>query len=134
MDFKLKVHLVFPGNCEDAFNTYKEVLNGEIVFIFRKGDNKTATVSDAEKNKIAHIVLRTEHFNLQAEDADAGALVTTGSTKLVLEFRDLGEVRHVFGVLSQGGTIVAPLEKTFHCEATGEVIDKFGTRWELYKE
>jgi PhnB protein len=33
--------------------------------------------------------------------------------------------------LSQGGTVVAPLEKTFYTEAIGEVIDKFGARWEI---
>jgi PhnB protein len=127
----LKVHLVFGGNCEEAFNTYKEVFGGEIVFLYRKGDDKTAQVSDAEKNKIAHMVLSTDNFSLQAEDVDAGIAVTTGSSKLVLVFRDLKKLQHVFHVLSQGGTVVTPLEKTFYSEAIGEVIDKFGTRWEI---
>jgi PhnB protein len=127
----LKVHLVFSGNCEEAFNTYREVFNGEIVFLFRKGDDKTAQVSDVEKNKIGHIVLNTEHFSLQGEDADAGTEVATGSGKLVLMFRDLKKLQQVFHVLSQGGTVVTPLEKTFYSEAIGEVIDKFGTRWEI---
>jgi PhnB protein len=126
----LKVHLVFGGNCEEAFNTYKSLFDGEIVFLFRKGDDKMAQVSDVEKNKIGHIVLKSEHFSLQGEDADAGTAVVTGNNnKLVLEFRDLKKTQHVFQVLAKDGDIVCPLEKTFFTEALGEVVDKFGIRW-----
>lgn len=125
----LHVHLVFGGDCEEAFNTYKELFNGEIIFTFRKGDDKTIQVSDVEKNKISHIIMNTEQFNLQGEDADTGNPVTTGSSKLVLEFRDLQKLHHVFQVLSKDGIIVTPLEKTFFSESMGEVIDKYGIRW-----
>lgn len=125
----LHVHLVFSGNCEEAFNTYKELLNGETVFLFRKGEEKTMQVTDEEKNKISHIVMNTAHFSLQGEDVEAGVPTSTGSSKLVLEFRDLKQLEHVFRVLSEEGTVVSPLEKTFFSESIGEVVDKFGIRW-----
>lgn len=126
---KLNIQLVFNGNCEEAFRTYQEVLNGEIVFLFRKEDDESLKVSNAERNKISHIVMNTERFSLQGEDADPGVPVITGSSKLVLVFEDLNKLQHVFDVLSDGGTVVAPLEKTFFSESIGEVIDKFGVRW-----
>ena len=125
----LHMHLVFGGNCEEAFNTYKDLFNGKIIFIFRKGEDKTIQVSDMEKNKISHIVMNTENFNLQGEDANIGSHVATGSSKLVLEFRDMQKLQHVFQVLSKDGIIVTPLEKTFFSESIGEVIDKYGIRW-----
>lgn len=125
----LHVHLVFGGNCEEAFNTYRELLNGEIVFLFRKGEDNTVQVADEEKNKVSHIVMNTEHFSLQGEDADADTPISIGSSKLVLEFRDLKKLQHVFQVLAKGGTVVSPLEATFFSEAIGEVIDRFGVRW-----
>lgn len=125
----LHVHLVFGGNCEEAFNTYKELFNGEIVFLFRKGEDKTIQMAEREKNKISHIVMNTESFCLQGEDAGIGISTSTGSSKLVLEFRDLKKLQHVFQVLSKDGIIVSPLEKTFFSESIGEVIDKFGIRW-----
>lgn len=125
----LKVHLVFNGNCEEAFSVYKELFNGEIVFIFRKGEDKTVQICEEEKDKVSHIVLNTERFSLQGEDADKDIPVTTGTNKLVLVFEDLPKVKHVYDVLSKDGIIVSPLEKTFFTEAMGEVIDKFGTRW-----
>lgn len=90
----LHVHLVFGGNCEEAFNTYKELMNGEIVFLFRKGEDKTMQVKDEEKNKISHLVMNTPHFSLQGEDAEAGVPTSTGSSKLLLEFRDRNELQH----------------------------------------
>ncbi|NLI35793.1 MAG: hypothetical protein GX416_04655 [Bacteroidales bacterium] len=126
---ELNVHLVFNGNCEAAFSTYKELFNGEIVFLFRKGEDPTTKVNEAEKEKISHIVLNAEHFSIQGEDADAGIPVSTGSNKFVLVFKDLAKLQNVFNVLSDGGEIVAPLEKSFFSEAMGEVIDKFGIRW-----
>ncbi|MEG0039584.1 MAG: VOC family protein [Bacteroides sp.] len=128
---ELHLHLVFNGDCEKAFSVYKQIFNGEIVFLFRKGEDKTLSVGEEEKNKISHIVLNTEHFSIQGEDADKGVPVTTGSNKLVLVFEDRAKLQSVFTVLSEGGTIVSPLEKTFFSEAIGEVIDRFGVRWLL---
>jgi PhnB protein len=110
---ELNVHLVFNGDCEAAFNTYKELFNGEIVFLFRKGEDPTTQVGEIEKDKISHIIMNTEHFSIQGEDADAGISVNTGSSKLVLVFQDLEKLQNVFKVLSDGGEIVAPLEKSF---------------------
>lgn len=125
----LHVHLVFGGNCEEAFNTYKELMNGEIVFLFRKGEDKTIQAADEEKHKISHIIMNTPHFSLQGEDADTGVPTSTGSSKLVLKLKDMKELQHVFDVLSEKGTVVSLLERTFFSEAIGEVIDRFGIRW-----
>jgi PhnB protein len=127
---KLNVHLVFPGTCEEAFNFYKEVLNGEITFLFRKKEDKSLQLNEVEEEKISHMILSTEYFNLGAEDAAEGEAVATGSNcKLVLVFTDIEKLRRVFDLLSQGGEVVAPLEKTFFCDAFGELIDKYGVRW-----
>ncbi|HBK31359.1 MAG TPA: hypothetical protein DDZ96_11005 [Porphyromonadaceae bacterium] len=125
----LNVHLVFGGNCEDAFNAYKELFEGEIVFVFRKGEDKTMPVGEEEKNKISHIVMNTPQFSLQGEDADAGVPVSTGSSKLVLVFHDLQKLQAVYRTLADGGNIVSPLQQTFFSEAIGEVVDAFGVRW-----
>lgn len=127
---KLKVQLVFPGTCEEAFNTYKEALKGEIAFLFRKRDDDTLQVGEQEEEKISHMVLHTPHFDLGGQDAAVEETVTNGSnTKLVLTFTNLDELHRVFNLLSQDAEIVSPLEKTFFCEAFGELVDRFGIRW-----
>lgn len=127
---KLKVHLVFSGNCEEALTFYKDALNGNIDFLFRKKEDKTMEVADADKEKISHMVVKTPHFDLAGEDANHDQKVIVGNNnKLVLVFCDLAECRRVFALYAQSGTVTMPLEKTFFCDAMGEVTDKYGISW-----
>ena len=124
------MHLVFAGNCEEAFKVYKEVLGGELVFMFRKKEDKSVTLSAEEEKKIAHMVLQSPDFFLAGEDASADEVVTTGNNnKMTLKLNDLEAVRRSFNLLAEGGEIIMPLEKVFFSEAFGELIDKFGVRW-----
>lgn len=130
MKLSLQLQLVFPGTCEEAFNVYKEALGGEIVFVFRKREDESISVREEDKEKISHILLKTAHFQIGGEDADSGVAVTGGNNaKQVLVFYDLNEIHRTFNLLSEGGQVVAPLEKTHFSEAFGEVVDRFGIRW-----
>lgn len=126
----LTMHLVFSGNCEEAFTVYKEVLKGEIAFMFRKKEDKSQILSAEEGEKISHMVLQSPDFFLAGEDAPAGETVVTGNNnKMTLKLNGLDEVRRAFDRLAEGGTVIMPLEKVFFSEAFGELTDKFGVRW-----
>lgn len=126
----LKVHLVFDGDCEEAFSFYRETLGGEIVFIFRKKEEKGVDVPDVDKDKISHMILKTEFFELAGEDKNASQKMTKGNNnKLVLVFQDLDKCREVFDKFSANGWVTVPLEKTFFCDGLGEVTDKYGIPW-----
>lgn len=127
---KLKVHLVFPGNCEEALTFYQTTLRGSIDFIFRKKEEKGIDVADADKDKISHMVVKTPHFELAGEDANHDQKVIAGNNnKLVLVFQDVEECRRVFDVFAENGTVTMPFEKTFFCDGLGEVTDKYGIMW-----
>lgn len=127
---KLKVHLVFPGNCEEALTFYSKVLNGEVNFIFRKKEEKGITVADADKDRISHMVVVTPHFELAGEDVNHDQEVIAGNNnKLVLVFQEADECRKVFDVFAQNGTVTMPFDKTFFCDGMGEVVDRFGITW-----
>ena len=127
---KLKLQIVFQGTCEAAFNLYKEAFKGEIVFLFRKAEDSSIQVNEQEGEQISHIVLKTKYFEIGGQDADHGQIISGGNNaKQVLVFTDLKELNRTFDLLSQGGEIITPLEKTFFSEAIGEVVDKFGIRW-----
>ncbi len=126
----LKVHFVFPGNCEEALLFYSEVLNGKVDFLFRKGQDKSIQIPEADTEKISHMVVKTDWFELAGEDADSGKSVTMGhNIKLALKFKDIAECCRVYGCFSENGTVTMPLEKTFFTEAIGEVSDKYGIHW-----
>ena len=127
---KLKVHLVFDGNCEEALTFYKTALNGEIDFIFRKKEDKENPISEIDKDKISHMVIKTPHFDLAGEDADSGKQVNVGNNnKLVLVFEEHDECKIVFDTFAKNGEITMPFEKTFFCDGMGEVVDKYGITW-----
>lgn len=127
---KLKVHLVFAGTCEEALNFYKETLKGETNFLFRKKEDESVEVADADKEKISHMVINTKHFELAGEDAnkDSG-LIIGNNNKLVLSFHNLQECKRVFTAFANNGTVTMPLQKVFFTEAMGEVTDNYGISW-----
>ena len=53
-------YLTFLGNCEEAFNHYKDVFGGEFTYVGRFGDmppqeEGASKMSEEDKNKIMHI-------------------------------------------------------------------------------
>ncbi|MFT4071382.1 MAG: VOC family protein [Dysgonamonadaceae bacterium] len=127
---KLKVHLVFAGNCEEALTFYANTLDGSIDFIFRKKEGKNVEVADPEAEKISHMVIKTPDFEIAGEDADVNHKITVGdNNKLVLVFPEVEKCRLVFDKFAQNGTVTMPFEKTFFCEGMGEVTDKYGISW-----
>ncbi len=127
---KLKVHLVFPGNCEEALTFYQTTLNGTIDFVFRKKEEKDIIIADSDKEKISHMVVKTPYFDLAGEDANSEAkLVIGNNNKLVLVFEEEDECKRIFDIFAQNGTVTMPYEKTFFCDGMGEVTDKYGISW-----
>ncbi|WP_108821230.1 VOC family protein [Dysgonomonas sp. Marseille-P4361] len=131
---KLKVHLIFNGKCEEALLFYKDILEGEVSFLFRKRDEETQikelVIADIDREKISHMVIKTTFFELSGNDTNHEQQVTIGNNnKLILSFYDLDRCRKTFDALSIGGTITEPFEKKFFCEGFGELTDKFGIPW-----
>lgn len=127
---KLKVHLVFPGTCEEALTFYSKTLNGSVDFIFRKKEDKDAIVADNDKERISHMVVKTTHFELAGEDCNSDEKVVIGNNnKLVLVFQEIVECKRVFDAFAEIGTVTMPFEKTFFCDGLGELTDKYGISW-----
>ncbi len=127
---KLKVHLVFPGTCEEALKFYNDTLKGEVDFIFRKKEDKTQQIAEVDKEKISHMIIKTPHFEIGGEDANKDQKVVVGNNnKLVIVFYDLPECKRVFDIFAKEGTVTMPFQKTFFCDGMGEVTDKYGISW-----
>ena len=127
---KLKVHLVFPGTCEEALIFYSKAIKGKVDFLFRKKEDKESVVADIDKEKISHMVVKNSFIELAGEDANHDQNVTVGNNnKLVLSFQNVDECRQAFDTFAQKGTVTMPFEKTFFCDGMGEVTDNYGISW-----
>lgn len=127
---KLKVHLTFPGTCEEALNFYNNALDGEITFLFRKKEDTEQQFAGADKNKISHMIVTTPEFELSGEDLNSDQKAAAGNnTKLILSFYDIDKCRTVFDLFAKGATVTMPFQKTFFCDGMGELTDKYGISW-----
>jgi len=122
----------FPGNCEEAFDFYKQVFETEYVGgIIRLGE----AAPEAAQNMIAHIALPTIGGHI-LNGADAPKemgfdLVVGGNIYLMLEPDDRTSTDRLFDRLSKGGQIVQPLEVQPWGSYYGICVDKYSTKWVL---
>lgn len=131
----------FDGCGEEAFRFYERVFRTEIKSFFRVKD---APNKNDFKQELQDAVVWTEMElgNISLYGEDLQLFSRTGSMPLPnrnqypnqfisLEMSDKEENDRIFSELSEGGTIVFPLSKTFSSEHYGRVVDKYRVGWKL---
>lgn len=128
-------YLAFNGTCEAAFNFYKSVFGGEFDEVHRYKDIPGEDIPESEKEKIMHISLQlTEHVWLMGADSSEAFGQTTkfgDCVTLTICTTSEEETRRIFNLLSEGGEITMPLEKTYWADLYATFTDKFGISWAL---
>jgi len=126
---KLVPYLHFQGNCEEALNFYKDILNGKVEIVSRY-DNPNMNAPEDYKNKVLHGVIYFGDNTIMASDSYPGQQLKYGdSVSLSLALDGEAETTRVFNALSEGGKILMPLEKQFWGDFFGHFVDRYGTRW-----
>lgn len=138
---QLNHYLNFNGEAEAAFTFYQSIFGGEFSILSRYGDlppEDDVFFSDAQKNLILHVSLSINEFTvLMGSDANeqfcspANAILNKGNNHYIsinLENND-NEARRLFNLLSIGGVIEMPLQKTFWGALYGAFSDQFGIKW-----
>jgi PhnB protein len=54
---------------------------------------------------------------------------TMGGFAVSLRYPSADEARRIFDLLSAGGKVTMPVQKTFWAAAFGMLVDRFGTPW-----
>lgn len=129
-------YLTFNGNCEEAFNFYKSVFGGEFPYVGKFGEmpeDPRYTIPESEKDKIMHITLpiskETTLMGSDSSEAFGHATVQGNNFSISINTDTSEEATRIFTVLSVGGKINMPLEKTFWGALYGMFTDKFGIHW-----
>ena len=126
---QLITYVSFAGNCEEALNFYKEVLDGEILQISHMGDGQME-VPEILKDKVMHARLRIgENVLYMSDTFDPSSIKQGNNLSLSLEIEDTAKLEKLFKKLSEGGTVKMPLEDTFWGARFGMFVDKFGIHW-----
>ncbi|MFV0519488.1 MAG: VOC family protein [Lachnospirales bacterium] len=135
---KLQVYLNFEGQAEEAAIFYNEALNGSELQVLKFGDlpaNPDHPLPEQYKNYVMHTEVRSNDFVIQISDVIPGmtpvALTKGNNMSVTLIFNSDKEITETFNKLSEGGTVIMPLEKTMWAEKYAYFVDKFGTPWQL---
>jgi PhnB protein len=124
------LHIVFPGTCREAFAFYEKTFGTKIQFSMTFGEAPGAPpAAESSKDLILHTAMPLNNITLMGCDAPAGREETIGGFQISIDSADEAEVKRLYSVLSEGGSIQMPLEKTFWSPLFGMVTDKFGVKW-----
>jgi PhnB protein len=126
------LHLVFPGNCREAFAFYKKTFGTEIVMSMTFGEAPVGTpVPPDAKDLIMHIAMHLGNSTLMGCDTPPGRQEAMGGFQISLDFTDESELKRVFAALSEGASVQMPLAATFWSPLFGMLKDRFGVGWML---
>lgn len=129
-DIELMPYLQFQGDCEEALDFYKDILNGQIEIASRY-DNPAMNVPEGFKNKILHARFTFGRYTMFASDVMPKKMDESilANISMSLGFHDEKTAQNIFDRLSQGGKINVPFKKQFWGDWHGNFSDRFGIRW-----
>lgn len=121
-------YLSFTGNCREAIEFYKSALNAQVLFMQTIGESPMANMGPADN--IMHASLKIgDSVIMMSDDPNPNAQYSAGNISLALGLNNSDQANQMFANLSQGGTVIMPLAKTFWADAFGMVADKYGIKW-----
>ena len=132
---RVEPHLMFCGDCEQAFLLYERLFGGRLMLLSYGSSPAASTVPEAWRSKIVHATLTlADGHALLGADVLPEQFERPQGFSVLAALRDAVEAQRVFDALADGGSVRMPLEKTFWSPAFGVVVDRFGTPWEITVE
>lgn len=124
----LNPYLNFSDNARQAMEFYKSVFGGDLnISTFGEGGMPH---NPAEASKIMHAQLKSPSgFVLMGSDTPASMPASRSNGTISLSGDNDAELRGYWQKLSQGGTVVMPLEKAPWGDSFGMLADRFGISW-----
>ncbi|MEK6155558.1 VOC family protein [Flavobacteriaceae bacterium 3-367] len=126
-------YLTFNGNCEEAMNFYKAVLNGEFTSLMRFSEAPAGVmqVPESANNLIMHCTLEFEGCTLMASDTLEEHFAQGNHASLTINVNDAGKAETLFNGLLDGGKAIMPFADAFWGGKFGMLTDRFGIQWML---
>ena len=128
---RIEAYVFFNGNCEEAFQFYRDAFGGELNLNRYEGSPMDAQLPADAKQKIMHASLVSGDATLMGADAVGDWKRTAGNNvALSLVSHDEAAGKRAFERLSAGGKVTVELAPTFWgAKPFGMLTDKFGIDW-----
>lgn len=137
------IYIYFKGECENAFNLYKEVFQTDLINLTRYRDipwqENIPSVPKEYQDKIENTGLRiSDNMILMGSDIIAPEKQNEAmkyNFSIYLEAESKEEAERAFKGLSETGSITMPLQDAHWGDLFGMCTDKFGINWMVnYKQ
>ena len=93
---QLITYVTFAGNCEEALNFYKEVLDGEVLQISKMGEG-SMEVPEQVKGKIMHARLKIgENVLYMSDTFDPASIIQGNNVSLSLQPETIAQTEDLF--------------------------------------
>lgn len=126
---KINPYLHFAGNCEEALTFYAKVLNGKVEGFIPFGEHAP---DPSWKNKVMHGSIQVADIVLMGTDAPQQYYEKPQGFRVTINVDTVAEAERIYKELSEGGSIVSPIQETFFAQRFGMMNDKFGQPWMIH--
>lgn len=127
---KTDLHLVFSGQCREAFAFYEKTFGSKVQLCMTYGEAPEGVpVPPDSKDLVMHTSMPLGSVLLMGCDAPKGRKATMGGFHISVTDSNADEVERLFDELKQGGSVQMPLTKTFWTPLFGMCTDRFGVEW-----
>ena len=131
---QIQPYLFFDGRCEEALTFYQETLGAHVVMSMRFKDSPEPANCgpDGKKpdpDKIMHAAFKLGESMIMASDGNCEGKTKFDGFSLSISVKEKAEAERIFGLLSDGGQVCAPMTETFFSPAFGMLVDRFGVSW-----
>lgn len=128
---RISPHLIFDGQCREAFVTYQRILGGTLATL-TFGESPLAASVDAKWHaRILHATLDLDGAELNGADVLPHDYQRPQGFSVMLSLGDVERARQTFAALAEGGKVHMPFQSTFWSPGFGVLVDRFWTPWEI---
>ncbi len=128
----ISFHINFKGQCAEAFHFYEQHLDGVIDGLFKFKDTPASKTVPLEwQDKIVHGGVLIGNVEIVGADVLPEQYHPPRGFSLLLRLTTENDVKSKFKILSDGGEVIMPPQKTFWSPCYAVVIDRFGVPWDL---
>ena len=125
---KVTPFLMFEGNAEEAMNYYVSLIEGsKIMSITRYGANEAG-----EEGSVMQAVFSLKGQEFMCIDSHIKHEFTfTPSFSIFITCDTEEEINRIYEKLTEGGSVLMPLDDYSFSKKFGWVVDQFGVSWQL---
>jgi PhnB protein len=122
-------YLFFDGRCDEAIEFYQFALGAKVEFLMRNNEAPEPHGQPGTEDKVLHASLRIGATTFFASDGHCKGKPVFAGFSLSLTVSSDAEADRMFANLTDGGTVVMAMAKTFFSPRFGMVTDRFGVSW-----